>query len=135
MCMGPLERLADAEMDAPAACLRRAVHEQTRKRIELVAEVEPERPDWRLVAEPGANRVAKLAELEAEGFGPHITGVEEQHAAPGAAQHRAELFADHEHAVAADRRSRSTERAHFVAPPPANAGRAAEKELPRERHV
>src|SRR3954447_10090542 len=56
----PLDRLADAEMNAPMAWFRRAVDDQPRARIELVAEVESHRAHRRLVAEPGAGRLVQI---------------------------------------------------------------------------
>src|SRR5262245_15715334 len=131
----PLERLSDAEVNAPAAIARFAVHEQTGNRVELVAEVEAERTDRRLVAQPRSDRVAKIVELDPERLCPDVAGIEEEHGAEAAAERGAKLLAEQEHAVAADRQSRSAERAHLVASPSANAGGATEKVLFRKRYV
>ena len=103
--------------------------------IELVAEVEADRADRRLIAQARADRVAQIAEVHAPRVGPHVAAVEKQHGAQFAAQLRAQLLAERQHAVAADRQPRVAERADFVPPPSANAGRPAEKILLRERHV
>src|SRR5256885_16326711 len=83
------ERLPDRKMNAPAARLLLAVHDQPRDWVELIAEVEADRTDRRLVAKAGADRVTEIAQIEAERIGPDVAGVEEQHAAEVAAQDRA----------------------------------------------
>src|SRR5262249_44239201 len=42
-----LKRLSDAEVDAPAACLRLTVDQQARNRIQLISPVETDRSDGR----------------------------------------------------------------------------------------
>ena len=59
------ERLTDAEVHPPAPRLRRAVDQQPRDRIQLIAEVEADRADRRLVAQAGADGVAQVVETEA----------------------------------------------------------------------
>ena len=46
------ERLTDAEVHSPTALLRLAVDEQTGNGIQLIAVVEPDGPDRRLVTKP-----------------------------------------------------------------------------------
>src|SRR5262249_20229732 len=121
-------------MEAPPPEVRLAVDDEIRRRVELVAEVEADRPDRRLVPQAWADRVPQIAQVEAEGIGPDVPRVEEQHAAEVAANHRPQLFAPAEHAVAADRQA-VAERAHLVPPPPADARRAAEEVALRERDV
>src|SRR5437660_7597767 len=122
-------------MNAPAARLRAAVHQQTRNRIELPPEVETQRSDRRVVAQARADGIAQIAEPHTARLRPHVARVEEEDAAEVAAQRRADFLAQAEHAVAADRKARAAQRTHFVASPPADARRAAEKVLLRERHV
>src|SRR5262249_52075104 len=129
-----LKRLTDAEVDPPAARLRAAVDQQSRNRIELVAEVEADRTDRCLIAKPRAHRVAQVAEVETTGIGPDVARVYEEHAAEAALEVEADFLGPGEHAVAADRHA-VAERAHFVAAPPPNARRAAEEKLLRERDV
>src|SRR5262245_38422606 len=104
---GPLpwgcsECLPDAEMDAPAPFLRRAVDEEAVDPIELIAEVEADGADRRLVAESRADRVPQIAGPDVPRSRPDVAGVEEEHAAEVAGEHGAELLAEREHAVAAD---------------------------------
>src|SRR5207247_2204352 len=102
-----LARLSDAEVKADAACLRVSVHEQAGNRIELIAHVDAHGANRRLIPESGTDRVPQLAQLEGPRIGPHVAGVDEQHAAEVATQHRAQLRAERQHAVAADREARS----------------------------
>src|ERR1700682_1391511 len=128
------ERLSDAEVNAPATCLGRAVHEQAINRIELVAEVEAYRTDGRPIAQANADRVAKILHVDGSGGRPDVAGVHERHAAEGATKRGAQLGAGGQQAVAADRQT-LLERAHFVAAPSPNTRRAAEKVLLRKRHL
>ena len=43
-----------------------AVHEQTRNRVELIAEVEADRPDRRLVAQARPDGVAQVVQIESQ---------------------------------------------------------------------
>src|SRR5262245_48657659 len=124
--MDPLERLSDREMNAPPPRVGVAVDDEPRNRVELIAEVEANRTDRRLVAQPRADGVAEIGEVEAPGIRPDVADVEEQHAAQLAAQRRAHFLAPRQHAVAAEREAVG-ERADLVASPAADAGRAAEK--------
>src|SRR5437868_15549781 len=121
-------------MHTPAPRLRVAVDHESGNRIELVADVEAERADRRLVAEAGADRVPQVVELQAPAVRPDVARVEEEHGAEAAADARARFGAVLEHAVAANRQARIAERAELVAAPPAHARRASEEELARERH-
>src|SRR5262245_59450068 len=98
---GLLESLADAEVEPPAACLRLAVHEQTWDRVELVADVEANRPNRRLISKTGAYGVAEIVEHDAAGILPDVSRVHEQHHAEPAVQRHASFLADEKHAVAA----------------------------------
>src|SRR5439155_22898923 len=129
------KRLADAEMEAPPSCLWRGADQQTRNGIELVADVESKRTDRRLITESRADRITEIAELECERIGPDVAGIEKHDGAPIAAQRAAKLFAHQEHAVAAQRQSRSAERTHLVPSPSANRRRAAEEVPLRKRRV
>src|SRR5439155_10738769 len=53
----PLERLPDAEVNAPPARLRLRAHEQARDWIQLIAEVESNRPNGCLIPQAGADGV------------------------------------------------------------------------------
>src|SRR5438105_4178810 len=74
---GSLKRLADAEMDAPAARLGRAVDEQPRDRIELVSNIESDRADRRLVPQARADRVPQIVEVHRPPARPYVARVEE----------------------------------------------------------
>src|SRR5262249_19708308 len=130
----PLERLSNRKVNAPAAEVRLAVDEQFRRRIQLIPEVEADRPDRRLVSQAGADRGADVAEPEAQGFLPHVAGVHEQHRTEIAVDAGANFLAPREHRVAADRKA-VDERAHLVPAPASNARRAAEEVALRERNV
>src|SRR3954462_9113642 len=80
----PLERLADAEMNAPMALFRGAVDDQPRDRIELVTEVESHRADRRLVAEPGAGRIVQIVQSDAPVLCPHVAAIHEDDATEAA---------------------------------------------------
>src|SRR5262249_43556187 len=112
-------------MQAPAARLRAAVDDQPRNRIQLVSQVEPERSDRRLVRQTRTNRIAQIVQIDVPRAGPHIADVEKEHASKAPAQWRAELLADGEHAVAAERDARFGQRADLVAAPSSNARGAA----------
>src|SRR5204862_506028 len=122
-------------MHAPAARLLVAVHQQARNRIELPADVEANRTDRRRVSQARTDGVPQIPELNRAGLRPHVAGVEEKHRAEAAAQRRADLLAQPDHAVAADRQTRAAERAHLIPSPAADARRAAEEVLLGERHV
>src|SRR3954463_12592822 len=96
-----LERLSDAEVDAPVPLFRLAVHHETRDRIQLVAEVEADRSDRRLVPQPRTDGVAEVVEVNRPSLLPHVAAVEEQYAAHIAGQIRAELRAEREQRIAA----------------------------------
>src|SRR5437899_4324714 len=127
------ERLSDAEMNAPAALLGSAVHDQAVNRIELVAEVEAHRTDGRPIAQASAESVAEILQVDGAGARPDVAGVHERDAAEGATKRRAQFRAGGQQAVAPDRQALD-ERAHLVAAPPSNTRCAAEKVLLRKRH-
>src|SRR5438477_4113610 len=126
-------RLSNAEMNAPTALLGGAVHDQAVNRIELVAEVKAHRTDGRPIAQTSAEGVAEILQVDGAGARPDVAGVHERHAAESATKGRAQFRAGGQQAVAADRQA-LYERAHFVAAPPPNTRRAAEKVLLRKRH-
>ena len=121
-------------MDTPASRFGLAVDRQARNLTELKSDVEADRPDRRLVAEARADGVVQIAETNTPGIRPDVAAVEKQHAAEIADERRPQLGREREHAVAADRQPRFAERAHLVASPAANRGRAAEEVLLRKRH-
>src|SRR6266699_420255 len=73
--------LTDTEVDPPSPLLRLAVDKETVDWIQLVTDVEADGTDWRLIAKAGPDRVAQIAKGEAARQRPHITAIEEQHAA------------------------------------------------------
>ena len=81
----PSKRLADTEVQTETPRLRGAVHQQLRRGIQLIAEVEAERTDRCLISQAGTDRVAEIAGLDAERIRPDIAGVQEQHDAELAA--------------------------------------------------
>ena len=115
--------------------LRLAVHEQGGKRIELVAEVEADGSDGRLIAEAGTHRVTQVVQPEAERVCPHVATVDERDAAEVTAKGRTHLCAERQQAVAADRQPRRAQRAHLVPSPAADTGGAAQEVLLRKRNV
>src|SRR3990167_369087 len=115
----PLECLPDAEVDAPAAWLRLGVDTELGNGIELVAGVEAYRADRRLIPQTRSDRVAQIAEVHAPRAGPHVAAVEKEYGAQPAAELGAQLRAERQHAVAANRQARIAERADLVPPPSA----------------
>src|SRR5204863_5243914 len=97
------KRLSNRKMHAPATGLRAAVHQKIGNWIELISEVEPDRADRGLITQTGSDGIAKIVEPVGAGFRPDVPAVEEQHAAEISAQHRSQLFAERNHAVAANR--------------------------------
>src|SRR5438445_10622593 len=93
------ERLANTEMHPPPPRLQRAVDQQTRNRIELVAHVEANGADRRLVPQSRTDVVPQIAQLDPPRIGPDVAGVEEHDAAKVAAKHRAQLRGEGEEAV------------------------------------
>src|SRR5437773_3611485 len=122
----------DAEVQPPAPLFGLAVHQQPFDWIQLVPDVEANRANRCLVTEARSDRVPQIAQREAARLRPHVPAIEEEHAAKLSPQCHADLFAERQHAVAANRQTRSAERAHLVPPPAANARRAAEEILLRE---
>ena len=78
---------------------------QARYRIELPADVEPERTDRRVVAQAGADVVAQVVQVEVPGIGPDVAPVDEQHAAEVACERKPEFGREVQEGVAADRQS------------------------------
>src|SRR4051812_22818465 len=100
-------------MHAPPPRLRVAVDEKSGNRIELVADVEAQRPDRCLIAQAGAHGAAEVVELQAPAVRPDVARVEKQDAAEAAVDARARFQAVLEHAVAADREAGVAEWADF----------------------
>ena len=75
-----LERLANAEMDAPPPPLRLAVDEKPGNRIQLIAEVKADRPDWCLIPQPETGRVAQVAQVSVGKLRPDIPSVKKDDA-------------------------------------------------------
>src|SRR4051812_29726507 len=114
-------------MDSPPPRLRAAVDEQSGNGIQLVPEVESNRSDWRLIAETGADGIPEVVQVDRPRRRPHVAGVENHDTADVAEQRRPQFGACREHAVAAIRLAGRAERTDFIAAPPADTGRAAEK--------
>src|SRR5262245_34278561 len=112
-------------MNPPVAIGRLTVDEQPRNRIELIAVVETERTDRRLVAKASANRIAEVAELEVEWVVPHVAAVEKDDDAEIPADCGPQLFVERQHAVAAHRQP-FDQRTDLEPSPAADAGRTAE---------
>src|SRR5262245_57519257 len=74
------ERLADAEMHAPAARLGLTVHQQSGDWRQLVAVVEADRPDRGEIPQPEARIRPQRVELERARLGPGVAGVDEDDA-------------------------------------------------------
>src|ERR1051326_1663725 len=128
------EGLPDGEVEPELPGLGFTVDDQARNRIQLVAEVRPQRSDWRHVAETRADVVAQLIEIEVPRVLPDVAGVGEEHRAEAAAQRHAQLGRALEHRVAADREP-GEERRDFESPPAAQARGAAEEIAAEERHL
>src|SRR5262249_5180358 len=107
-------------MDAPPPRLRLAVDLQSRNRIQLPAEVEADRPDGRLIAQPRSDGVPQVAKVESHRVRPDVATVEEQHHTEIAVKDGAHFLAEREHRVAADWEAVGAQRAHLISPPPAN---------------
>src|SRR5665213_3771634 len=104
-------------MDAPVARLGLAVHEQAGDVVELVAEVESNRANGRLIPKAGADVIPQIAEVHRRAVGPYISGVGEDHTAEISADHGAHFLAHGDQTVAAERNPRVADRAHLVASP------------------
>src|SRR5215831_14295693 len=104
-------------MDPPTSGLGTAIHDQARNRVELVAEVEANRPDGRLVAKPGTDGVPQIVQMELGAAGPHVSRVEKDHAAKLAPDDGSRLLRESKQAVAADGQSRAAQRADLIASP------------------
>src|SRR5580765_2421132 len=121
-------------MQTVAPRLWTAVDEQTRNRIQLIAEVEPNRADRRVIPEPWTDVVPQIGQIDPERLAPHVAAIQEQHDPEVAVEGRAQFLAELEHAVAADRKPPG-ERAHFEAAPAAEARRTAEEKLLGKRDI
>src|SRR5918993_3582582 len=121
------ERLTDAEVETEPARLRLAVDEQAGNRVQLVADVGPDRPDLGVVAEPRADVVAQIVEVEVPRLRPDVAAIEEEHR-PEVPPHRhADLGREVHEAVATDREPRPGEGRDVLASPAAQVGCAAEE--------
>src|SRR5262249_1595095 len=69
--------------------------------IDLRADVEAQRPDRRLVAQPGADRRPQLAEADVGGAREHVAGIDEADDAEAAGDGDAQLGVEQRQAVAA----------------------------------
>src|ERR1700730_12812930 len=85
------ERLSDAEVHAPPAGLRHTVHQQPGNGIELISEVEADRPDRRLIPQSRSNRVPQIVQVDIPRARPDVSGIEERDATEVAVKHRAQL--------------------------------------------
>src|SRR5712692_1509745 len=99
------ERLSDSEMHAPAPGLWRAVDEQPGDRIELVAKVESNRTDRCLIPQSRTDGIAQIVQPDSPGASPHVPRIKEQDPAEIAVQRRAQLRAERQRAVAANRQA------------------------------
>src|SRR5262249_44772993 len=128
------ESLPDAEVDAPAPRLQLAADEQPRTRIALPAEIEADRTNRGLVAQPRPDCEAPIAQIELHPTALHVAAVAAHHSSEVAAGGRGQLLGEREDRVGTDREAVRAERAHFVAAPPANGRCAAEEIALAERH-
>ena len=131
-----IERLADAEVDAPVPLLGSPLTRRFVDRIQLVAEVDARRADRRQVAEARARRRSAGRRDRSPTARDQTLPKSTNATAPNLpAQRQAHFGRPFEHRVAADRQAESAERADLEAPPAADARRAAEEEALVERHV
>src|SRR5215475_4089828 len=128
------ERLTDAEVDPPSPRLRLAVDDQTRNRIELIAPVEADGANRRLIAEARADVVPEIVETDPPRFRPHVARIEECDGAEITFEMGPQFGRKEEQAVAANRLPGRAERADLEASPAAKSGRTAQEVLLRERH-
>src|SRR5687767_11808850 len=98
------KRLADAEVNTPGAA-RLPIHQQIRDGIQLPPEIEADGSNRRPVPKTGTDRVAQIFEIEVEGFGPDVAGVDEEDTSKAAAQYGTKLGAQRHHAVASNRQT------------------------------
>src|SRR5439155_25644578 len=101
---------------------------------QLVADVETDWTNRRQVPESRPYRVPQVVQVVLPVAGPHVAAVDEQDGAQASMQRQPRFRAEREHAVSADRRAFSAERADFVPSPAADARGAAEEILFRKRN-
>ena len=113
---------------------RLAVHQQVRNRVELIAEVEAHRPDRRVVAQARPDVDAQAVALEPPGPPPTLpasTNPTRLSLLPIGTRTSLEASSSVRPPIGWPVLG---ERAHLVAPPAAQAGRAAEEVALEERH-
>src|SRR6185503_2864827 len=129
-----LERLADAEVNAPRARLRFAVHLQVRDPIELIAEIDARRTDRREISETGACGVDE-SRRHVERPVRHVAEIEEGDASELADQRLADFGRSFQHRQPSDRQAKAAEGADLEASPAANARCTAQEVALEERNT
>src|SRR5438552_19096047 len=96
-------RLPDAEVESPPPLLRLSVDQETWNRVQLIADVEADRTDRRLVSQPGTDGVTETAHTQPARIRPYVPAIHPQHAAPCPTKHLADMLTEPHHPAAADR--------------------------------
>src|SRR5688500_8723702 len=87
----PSERLPDAEVEPDPPRLLLAVDQKPGDRIQLVTDIQAERSDRRLVAQPRTDVVTEIALVDVPRVRPDVARVEEYYRAEVAADGRSHL--------------------------------------------
>src|SRR5580765_2734975 len=114
--MSSLECLADAEVNAPVARFRFAVHFQVRDAVQLISEVDARRTDRRQISEAGPCRVHERCR-DSERSVRHVAEVEERDASELTDERLADFCRPLQHGQPADRQSEAAQRIDFEPPP------------------
>src|SRR6516164_713290 len=122
-------------MQSPAPRLRAPVDTEPGDRIELIAVIKTNGADRRPIPKARPDRIPQVVDVDGARAEPDVPAIEKQDSAKTAVQDGAELFAELQHARAAEWRAVFAERAHLVPAPATDARGAAQKKALRERHV
>src|SRR5262245_8146473 len=134
MTQPSLERLTDAEVNAPWPRFRLAVDLQVRNAIQLIPEVDACGPDRGEVSQSGTHGVHESRRY-VERPVRHVAEIEEGDASDLAKQRFADFGRSLQHRQSPDRKAGRAERADFEATPPADARCATEEVTLEEWHA
>src|SRR5262245_9137570 len=119
-----LKRLADAEVNAPRARFRLAIHLQVRNAIQLKPEVDACRTDRGEIPQSGAHGIQERRR-NVERSVRHVAEIEKRDASELADERLTDFCRALEHRQPADRQSETAERADLEPSPAADARCAA----------
>src|SRR5262245_44763135 len=130
----PLERLTNAEVNAPRARLRLAVHLQVRNAIQLIPEVDTRWTDRREISQTWSHGVQETRR-DVDGPVRHVPEIEERDASELAEERFADFGRSLHHRQPADRKAETAQRADFEATPPTDARCPTEEITLEEGHT